>query len=190
REVCVRPGYDGLGHLEGATTAAVTELLLRTRDVYGTDDPPDTPVEQRRTGGQRFHDALRDALTVALDRHPGSVVGGVKTHVVVFADLMTLLGRDDLARIRPRLSQTGVIDPETARHLIATTDHGKRGMCRRTWLWSGTVGTRKSRSAAVAATSGPGAAHHRTAFQAGNAGSIPVTRSSCLSHLAQPSRRR
>ncbi len=42
REVCVRPGYDGLGHLEGATTAAVTELLLRTRDVYGTDDPPDT----------------------------------------------------------------------------------------------------------------------------------------------------
>jgi hypothetical protein len=122
REVCVRPGYDGLGHLEGATTAAVTELLLRTRDVYGTDDPPDTPVEQRRTGGQRFHDALRDALTVALDRHPGSVVGGVKTHVVVFADLMTLLGRDDLARIRPRLSQTGVIDPETARHLIATTD--------------------------------------------------------------------
>ena len=67
---------------------------------------------------------------------------------------------------------------EAERPAWSQIGHRKRGMCRRTWLWSGTVGTRKSRSAAVAATSGPGAAHHRTAFQAGYGGSIPLTRSS------------
>jgi hypothetical protein len=40
----------------------------------------------------------------------------------VIADLMTLLGKDELATIAPRLGSSGGIDAETARHLAATTD--------------------------------------------------------------------
>lgn len=122
RAVSVRAGYAGLGDVTAVTTPVLTELLLRVRDVYATPDAADTPAHRRRTSGQRFHDALTDALTVALDHHPGSTVDGVKTHIVLFADLATLLGRDDLAVLRPRLSQSGVIDPDIARHLVATSN--------------------------------------------------------------------
>jgi hypothetical protein len=124
----VRRGFDGLGVVDAATSPVLTELLLRVRDVFSTPDPPDTPPEQRRTPAQRFHDAVLAALTTALDHDPGSAVGGVRAHFVVFSDLQTLLGRDELARIRPRLGATGEIDAETARHLAATTDPTMRAV--------------------------------------------------------------
>lgn len=135
RELSVRDGFAGLGDLRGTLSPVLRELFLRVRDVYGRADPPDTPSQHRRTPGARFHDAVLDALTVALSAHPGSAVDGVKTHVVLFADLMTLLGRDDLARIRPRLSDSGVVDPEIARHLIATTNPTMRAvLCLGPWM--------------------------------------------------------
>lgn len=122
RELRVTEGFAGLGDVRGATTPLLTELLLRVRDLYGTPDPADTPPAERRTPAQRFHDAVRDALIVALDNHPGCAIDGVKAHIVLFADLFTLLGHDELATIAPRLSASGGIDAETARHLIATTN--------------------------------------------------------------------
>ncbi|MPZ71916.1 MAG: DUF222 domain-containing protein [Nitriliruptorales bacterium] len=115
-------GYAGLSSVRGSTTTLLNELLARTFRVFDTPDPADTPVAQRRGATQRRHDALQAALATALDHHPGATIDGVKTHASLFVDLRTMLGDDDLATIRPRLGETGVIDAETARHIIATTN--------------------------------------------------------------------
>ena len=123
RELRVRrSGFGKLGDISGATSPALTELLFRIRDLDSTPDPPDTPWQQQRTPAQKWHDALRDALTVAIDHHATSAVDGVKAHFIVVADLMTLLGKDELATIAPRLGSAGGIDAETAGHLAATTN--------------------------------------------------------------------
>ena len=122
RGLLLRDGFAGLAELTGTTTAVLAELLRRTRDLYDQPDPADTPEDQRRTPEQRFHDALQAALQVALDNHPGAGVGGVKTHIALFVDLFTLLGADQLATIRPRLTSGQGIDPELARHIAATTN--------------------------------------------------------------------
>jgi hypothetical protein len=120
RDLRVTRGLRDLCDIQGTGTAVMHELLIRTRDLYATPDPQDTPVHRQRTPGQRWHDALVAALAVAISHHPGSTVDGVKMHAGVFLDLWTLLGDDDKARIAPRLSAAGEITPETARHLIAT----------------------------------------------------------------------
>lgn len=123
RELKVRRAAFGqLGDVSGATSPVLAELLFRARDLYSTPDPPDTPWQQQRTPAQKFHDALVDALTVAIDNHATSAIDGVKAHFIVVADLQTLLGKDDLATIAPRLGSSGGIDAETARHLVATTN--------------------------------------------------------------------
>lgn len=97
-------------------------------DVFDVPDPADTPDDQRRTWAQRAHDAIQTALQVALDAHSGATVGGVKTHVVVYVDLFTLLGADALARIQPRLSLGGGITPDLVRHLIASSNPTMRAV--------------------------------------------------------------
>lgn len=67
-------GFGRLGSIDGALSPVLTELLFRVRDLYSTPDPPDTPWQQQRTHSQIFHDALRDALTVAIDNHSSSAV--------------------------------------------------------------------------------------------------------------------
>ena len=121
REISLREGIYDTGDLLGTTTPLLSELLRRTRDVYGPIDAADTPDEQRLTRGQRFHDALVRALTVALDAHP-STIDGVNVAANVFVDLATWLGHDELARIKPRLGSGKVIDAETARHLLRTSN--------------------------------------------------------------------
>ena len=122
RSLFLRDGFAGLADLTGTPTAVLAELLRRTRDLFDQPDPADTPEEQRRTPEQRFHDALQAALQVAIDNHPGAAIGGVKTHIALFVDLFTLLGADQLATIRPRLTSGQGIDPELARHIAATTN--------------------------------------------------------------------
>ncbi|MPZ73542.1 MAG: DUF222 domain-containing protein [Nitriliruptorales bacterium] len=123
RELRVTRGLRDLCNVEGTGTPLLHELLARTRDLYSTPDTPDTPVSKRRTPAQKWHDALVTALSVAIRHHSTrGAVDGVRTHAVLFADLFTLLGRDELARMAPRLSAVGQIDAETARHLIATTN--------------------------------------------------------------------
>lgn len=114
-------GFSKLGQLGGSTTTELTELMLRARDLYSTPDPVDTPEHQQRTPGQKFHDALRDALLVSIQNHPNSEIDGVRAHFIVLADLYNLLGDDERATITPRLGASGAIDGETARHLMATT---------------------------------------------------------------------
>lgn len=118
----VRKGVHGLGDPHGTTTPLLTELFMRARDLYSTPDPADTPAHLRRTPAQRWHDALVTALSVAIDGHPGNAVDGVKTHVVMFLDLMTVLGKDELATIKPLLGTSGELTPDAARHLLATTN--------------------------------------------------------------------
>ena len=128
RELSLRDAIHGLGDLSGTTAPVLSELLRRIRTVFDTPDPADTPDDQRRTPSQRFHDALQAALMVALDNHAGATLGGVKLHIGVFADFFTLLGADELARIKPRLMSGEEIDPELLRHLIATTNPTMRAV--------------------------------------------------------------
>lgn len=120
RDISLRDGIYDTGDLMGTTTPLLSELLRRTRDVFGPIDAADTPDEQRLTPGQRLHDALVRALSTALDAHP-STLDGVKVGANVFVDLATWLGHDELARIKPRLGSGKVIDGETARHLLRTS---------------------------------------------------------------------
>ena len=128
RGVTLREDFAGLGDLSGATTPMLSEVMRRAIDVYDVPDPADTPDDQRRSWEQRCHDALQAALQASLDAHRGATVGGVKTHVVVFVDLFTLLGVDALARIQPRLSSGGGITPALARHLVATSNPTMRAV--------------------------------------------------------------
>jgi hypothetical protein len=128
RGLNLHDGFAGLAELTGTTTAVLAELLRRTRDLYDQPDPADTPDDRRRTPSQRFHDALQAALQVALDNHPGAPIGGVKTHIALFVDLFTLLGADQLATLKPRLTSGQGIDPELARHIAATTNPTMRAI--------------------------------------------------------------
>ena len=128
RHLALHDGYSGLENVTGSVTPLLGELFRQVNTVYGRPDPADTPTAQRRTAGQRFHDAVADALTVALDHHPGAAIGGVKTHIGMFVDLFTLLGADDLATIKPRLASGKGITPDLARHLIATTNPTMRAI--------------------------------------------------------------
>ena len=121
REISILDGFRDLATLRGSTTVVLTELIRRVFQEFDRPDPADTPTAQRRTAAQRRHDALQAALAAALTQ-AGATIDGVKTHLVLFADLRTMLGQDELATIRPRLGETGVIDPETARTIAATTN--------------------------------------------------------------------
>ena len=121
RDLSLRDGIYGTGDVTATTTPLLSELLRRTRDVFGPIDAADTPDEQRLTTGQRFHDALVRALSAALDAHP-STLDGVNVAANVFVDLATWLGHDELARIKPRLGSGKVIDGETARHLLRSSN--------------------------------------------------------------------
>lgn len=128
RGLSLRDGFAGLEELSGTTTVVLAELLRRILLLYGEPDPADTPEAQRRTPSQRFHDALLAALVVALDNHPGATIGGVKTHIGMFADFFTLLGADALATVKPRLASGKGITPELARHILATTNPTMRAI--------------------------------------------------------------
>jgi hypothetical protein len=78
RSISLREGFAGNGDLQGTTTPVLSELFRRVNDVFGTDDSADTPDDQRRTPSQRFHDAVQNAMQVALDNHDGATVGGAK----------------------------------------------------------------------------------------------------------------
>lgn len=128
RNLSLHDGYSGLENLDGSVTPLLGEVLRQVNTVYGRPDPADTPVRQRRSAGQRFHDAVLAALTVALDHHPGATIDGVKTHIGVFVDLFTIMGADELATIKPRLASGKGITPDLARHIIATTNPTMRAI--------------------------------------------------------------
>lgn len=122
REFRLTKGLHGLGNVNATTAPLLSELLMRARDLYSVPDPPGTPLGKQRTPAQRWHDALVAALSVAVDNHPGCSVDGVKTHGVVFVDLQTMLGKDELATVKPMLGTWGELTPDAARHLLATSN--------------------------------------------------------------------
>ena len=121
RGLFLRDGFAGLADLTGTTTTVLAELLRRTRDLYDQPDPADTPEDQRRSRSNASTTRCKPHCK-SIDNHPGAAVGGVKTHIALFVDLFTLLGADQLATIKPRLTSGQGIDPELARHIAATTN--------------------------------------------------------------------
>lgn len=95
---------DGLWDVRGlldAVTGARLDGLLRAHDV---PDPSGTPEGDRRTPTQRRHDALDRVLRAAEEHPDASSVHGSKPRLLLTVDLLTLLGRPDLATRTTRLS--------------------------------------------------------------------------------------
>jgi hypothetical protein len=61
-------------------------------------DPPDTPVGERRSAGQRRHDALHGLLRDVADSGSAPSRHGAAPHVLLMVDLLSLLGMVEQAR--------------------------------------------------------------------------------------------
>ncbi len=100
RDLTVRPRPDGSAALRGELTAESAERLLCVFDALASPAPETDGEKDRRTAGQRRHDALLDALTrLCLD---GSLppAGGIATTVIV------IVGEESL-RTGTGLAETG-----------------------------------------------------------------------------------
>ncbi|MPZ88699.1 MAG: DUF222 domain-containing protein [Nitriliruptorales bacterium] len=122
RHLDLRYTFDGLWEIHGTLDTVQGELLATALDALETPDPADTPPLQRRAAGQRRADALAELARRCLDRGDAPMVQGNKPHLLLVADLQTLLGCDDLATRRPRLRFAGDIDPSLARRLAKDLD--------------------------------------------------------------------
>lgn len=110
RELHLRPGIDGLGDLVGTLPQLDTEGLLTLLDALETPDPPDTPMSQRRSAGQRRAEALGELVRRALRHGLTPTVHDVKPHVLLTVDLDTLLADDGTAGGGPELDLTDLLD--------------------------------------------------------------------------------
>lgn len=86
--------WDVGGRLHGEAGARLRTAL----DGFDRPDPEDTPIEQRRSAGQRLADALDTLASVVLDRDLSSGTGGIaRPHLSALVDAQTL--RADLTRL-------------------------------------------------------------------------------------------
>src|SRR5690606_4334048 len=71
--------------------------LATLLDAFETPDPSDTPVEQRRSAGQRRADAFSAMLRALLESDAAPTVDGYPAQILCVVDLLSLLGLDGLA---------------------------------------------------------------------------------------------
>ncbi|WP_375479037.1 DUF222 domain-containing protein [uncultured Jatrophihabitans sp.] len=74
---------DGSSRLGGELTCELTEALLTVFDSLAAPKPASEGVKDLRSGGQRRHDALLDALKLLLRSEQLPDVGGVSTTVLI-----------------------------------------------------------------------------------------------------------
>ncbi|HEY8827919.1 MAG TPA: DUF222 domain-containing protein [Jatrophihabitantaceae bacterium] len=66
RDLRIRRRSDGSAHVEGELTALCAEALLTTLESLAKPVPAEDGAKHPRTAGQRLHDALHDAMLMAL----------------------------------------------------------------------------------------------------------------------------
>lgn len=117
RSLSVRDSIDGLGEVDATLGALTTEWLRTLLDAFDEPDPPETPTDERRTPGQRRHDAFHAMLT-RIGAHPDTPkLQGARPRVLAMVDMATLAGADTEATHTPRLRYAGEMTPELAREL-------------------------------------------------------------------------
>ena len=100
RDLSVRQRSDGSGQVSGQLDAVCTEALLTVLDTLARPTPAEDGEPDRRSAGQRRHDALRDGLLTLLRSDQLPACGGVA------ATILLTLGADQLAS-RQGLARTG-----------------------------------------------------------------------------------
>jgi hypothetical protein len=110
---------DGVVHLTGVFDAEGGATIAAAINAYMHRDPPDTPVELRRSVQQRRADALVDLAKAALAGLDESTVAGVKPRVVIrvnLADLISDCDHPDHDRLpgHHRCRYGGSVSPPTA----------------------------------------------------------------------------
>ena len=108
---------DGLVAGEYLVDPATGEALDVIVDAFSKPDPPDTPLQRRRSPAQRRLDAVRAALMTLLDAGLAPTVQGNKAHLLLMIDLLTLMGRDQAAVFAAELRRTGRVSPSTIARL-------------------------------------------------------------------------
>jgi len=82
RDLRIRRRDNGATQLTGELTALCAEALQSVLDSLGKPKPAEDGTADPRTGGQRMHDALQDALLLALRSEKLPDCGGVATTIL------------------------------------------------------------------------------------------------------------
>jgi hypothetical protein len=107
RELTLVPTVDGMGQLWGTLDQVTYDLLKQHLGAHDTPAGDESAPDGGRTAAQRRHDAFHSVLVAAADAPATPRVHGYRPRTHAVMDLMTLVGRDDLATRRPRLVGTG-----------------------------------------------------------------------------------
>ncbi|HVM19581.1 MAG TPA: hypothetical protein VM307_06450 [Egibacteraceae bacterium] len=116
------PTVDGMVEGGFCVDAGLAEMLNALYDAYSTPDPPGTPLTSRTTPGQRRVAAMRAAVTALLASGAAPTVQGVKPHLLMMLDLLTVMGRDQAATFAAELARTGRVSASTIARLGLTMD--------------------------------------------------------------------
>jgi hypothetical protein len=108
---------DGLVQGEYLVDPATGEALDVIIDAYSRPDPPDTPLQLRRSPAQRRVAAIQAAIMALLDAGLAPTVQGNKAHLLLMIDLHTLMGRDQAAVFAAELARHGRVSPSTIARL-------------------------------------------------------------------------
>lgn len=116
----------GLWALRGTLDAPVGELLATLLDACATPDPPDTPIEQRRTPAQIRADALEELCRLLAAHGDAPAVHGTKPQLLMVINLAWLAakaaGADDHQAAQcgppPRLPRSGEVPLDQLRRFL------------------------------------------------------------------------
>ncbi len=113
RHLDIGEAFAGLVPVNGMLDPLTADKLQTVVNALSTPDSPDVPAEARRTGPQRRHDALDEALTRLLDAGELPTVRRERPHLTLTADLADLVA----GRGSAELDWSGPIGIEAARML-------------------------------------------------------------------------
>ena len=111
------PALDGMVKGDYLVDAVTGEAITTLIDAFSTPDPPDTPPTSRRSPAQKRADAMRAGVFALLAAGAAPTVQGVKPHLLLMLDLLTVMGRDQAAVFASELQRTGRVSAATIARL-------------------------------------------------------------------------
>lgn len=135
RDLTLRRGYGGRGEVFGTLDPLTREALEVLLDAFDTPDGADTPPRERRTHGQRRHDAFAALLHTLLAQPQLPSVQGARPTILINVDLAAALGlpadhpvagmtlADIAALLGIDLTDLGLADPDDAPDPAESSDN-------------------------------------------------------------------